>query len=209
MPGIASEKERIVMVQVRRTIPILQPPGDNLRRTLIVFQTDERQPSALCISGGNRLRAVASHQVCRLEVKGQLTAPMTCPATHSIDIACQSARRNRYPPRLPFQSRRGEALLLIRLWKREASLQPSSSLPPWTSTAPGPSDAGADHRQPYKARARGARGTTAGAARHHLGRTRPAVPSRFQTGPGNRSLQGRVEEGIALTESNALVAVDG
>ncbi len=193
------------MVQAQRTIPILPPPGNNLRWPLIVFQTGERQPSALYINGGNPLPGVTPHRVCHLEVKGQLTAQMTRQAIHLIGSACQGARRNRYHHGTRCSPARGRRCFCSAV---ETRGQPATH----QRLRPGPASGRVQLAQALTTDSPALQCQSALYDRrgdsHSPWKEQTCSPCRSQAGQGNTGIS-RVEEGIALNESNTLVPADG
>src|SRR5579875_1002868 len=196
------------MGEFQRTIPLLLPADEDLRRTLAVFQAVQQQLSAPCFNEGQPLSAVALHQACYHEVKGQLNAQMTCTAIRLVAAAYQSACSNRRPPQRPFQFRRRQALFLIGPRGRDARLCPDGTLSLWTVAG--------RKRLPYQVPAafqqRLAQAKTIDSLTvlerdgKLLGRLTITLEG---PDPPTAPPEARAVVGIDLNETNALVAVDG
>nr|BBH92052.1 transposase [Thermogemmatispora argillosa] len=200
-------------MQVQRTIPLLLPADEDLRRTLAVFQAVQQQLSAPCFNEGRPLSAVALQRACYHEVKGQLNAQMTCTAIRLVAAAYQSASSHRRPPQRPFQFRRRRALFLIGQRGRDARLCPDGTLSIWTVAG--------RKRLPYRVpeafqqRLAQAKTIDSLTVLERDGQLIGRLTITLE-GPDPQPLPGADEAarssqivGIDLNETNALVAVDG
>jgi putative transposase len=196
------------MARVQRTIPLLLPPDEDLRQTLVVFQTVQQQLSAPCFNGGQPLSAVGLHRACYHEVKGQLNAQLTCTAIRLVAAAYQSAQSRRRPPQRPFQFRRRRALFLIGSRGRDARLCPDGTLSLWTVA--GRKQLSCRVPEAFQPRLVQAKSIESLTVLERDGRLLGRLTITLEVpDPPTAGPEIRAVVGIDLNETNALVAVDG
>jgi IS605 OrfB family transposase len=119
-------------VDIQRTVTILLPEDDDLRRTLDAFRAVQQQVSEACYNNGNPLAAVPLHRAVYHRVKGSLNSQMTITALRLVAGAYASAKRKRKPATRPFLFRRAAATFLVGARGRDASFRADGSLSIWT-----------------------------------------------------------------------------
>ena len=119
---------------IQRTITILLPYDDDLRRTLDAYRDVRQKLSAPCLNEeGFPLSALALHRAEYQNVKGSLSAQMTCSAIRSVAAAYVTASKNGSPAQKPFTFSRPFALFLIgKQNKRDAEFRKDGLLSIWT-----------------------------------------------------------------------------
>src|SRR5579871_417728 len=119
-------------MQVQRTITLILPDDPDLRQTLEDYTAVQQRLSPVCFHEGKPLPATRLQEVIYHDVKGIVSAQMTCSAIRSVAAAYRSAAKNGKPAQQSFQFRNKAALFLIGCRGRDAEIFPGNELRLWT-----------------------------------------------------------------------------
>jgi IS605 OrfB family transposase len=120
-------------MQTQRTITILLPDDPDLRQTLLAYRSVQQTLSSVCYNEGRPLAAIRLQEVMYHQVKGQLSAQMTCSVIRCVAGAYKSARINGRPAKRPFRFEQPTALFLIGCRGRDAKILPDHQVSIWTT----------------------------------------------------------------------------
>src|SRR5882762_9723517 len=109
-------------MNIQRTITILLPDDPDLRRILTDYTAVQQRLSPFCYNNGKPLCAIRLQEICYHDIKGTLSAQMTCSAIRSAAGAYRSAAKNGKPAQSPFQFQKQNALFLIGSRGRDAEI---------------------------------------------------------------------------------------
>ncbi|HLK60656.1 MAG TPA: transposase [Chthonomonadaceae bacterium] len=103
-----------------------------MRQILEDYTAVQQRLSPVCYNNGKPLPAIRLQEAIYHNVKGIVSAQMTCSAIRSVAGAYRSAVRNGKPAQKPFQFLNKTALFLIGCRGRDAEIFPSNQLRIWT-----------------------------------------------------------------------------
>src|SRR6266540_580354 len=119
-------------VDIQRTLTILLPNDDDLRRTLDAFRAVQQRVAGACYNGGHPLTAVQLQRAVYPDVKGTLNSQMTITALRLVAGAYASAKRNKRPATKSFAFTRRAAMFLVGQRGRDADFRADGTLSIWT-----------------------------------------------------------------------------
>lgn len=119
-------------METQRSLTLLLPDDEDIRRTVLAFQQVQQELSAPCYHHGQPLGPLSLQRECYHQVKGTLNAQMTISAIRLTAGAYASARSNGKPAKRPFVFRRARALFLIGKRGRDADFRADGTLSLWT-----------------------------------------------------------------------------
>jgi IS605 OrfB family transposase len=119
-------------MEIQRTVTILLPNDDDLKRTLGMFRAVQQDVSAACFNEGKPLSAVELQRAVYHDVKGTLNSQMTITALRLVAGAYASAKRNKRPAAKPFAFARAAAMFLVGKRGRDADFRKDGTLSLWT-----------------------------------------------------------------------------
>lgn len=119
-------------MDIQRTVTIVLPKDEDLRRTLGMFRAVQQDVSETCFNDGTPLSAVQLQRAVYHDVKGTLNSQMTITALRLVAGAYASAKRNKRPAQKPFAFARSAAMFLVGSRGRDADFRKDGTLSIWT-----------------------------------------------------------------------------